>query len=223
MKNNNSMTLIELLIASVLLSFVIFGLLGIEVFSRHHLVTAERRAQTQNEVSHVLEHISKNATRAIGNERINGANTVVDIIEATGDNERSRAKFYVDGDSDGVRDTPVVNPAANQDHWMAYRYFDNLNAVATRRNTIQFCERCRNKNCNQCNSGWETVSLRGNRVSGLELVKPQDAGGVLTNNYIEATVSACWDPAESVFSCGSPDNPRVTMRARIKMPSVATN
>ena len=216
-KKYPGVTLIELLIAIVLLSIVTLGFFSIEVFSRHHVLTADRRAQAQNEASYALEHMSKNVARAIGNERINGANTVVDRGDATGGGEFRRLKVYIDGNNNGIRELPV----ANQDYWIAYRYFNNTASV-TLRNSVQFCGHCQNKTCNQCTSGWETVSLRSNKVNGFEIVKPNVAN-VLTDNYIEATVSACWDPQETNFVCGSSDNPTVTMRANIKMPSVSIN
>jgi len=209
-----SVTLIELLIAIVLLSVVVLGFGSIDMFSHYHVLTADRRAQAQNEASYALEHMSKNVSRAIGNEMINGANTVVDIANVTGGGEFRRLKVYIDANNNGVREAPV----ANSDYWITYRYFNS----GPLRNSVQFCGHCQNKTCNPCTSGWETVSLRSNKVNGFEIVKP-NAANILTDNYIEATITACWDPQETHFLCGTPDNPTVTMRARIKMPSVSIN
>jgi len=60
-------TLLELLIAMVLLVIIMLGFVSIDLFSRHHLFTADKRTKLQNEVSLVLEHMSKSVMRATGN------------------------------------------------------------------------------------------------------------------------------------------------------------
>lgn len=215
-RHKQSVTLIELLIAISLLGILALAFTSIDLFSRYHVLTADRRTQVQNEASFVLEHMSKEVVKAIGNERINGENTVVDIIESTGGGERERIKIYIDANGNGLRET-----VAGTDYWIAYRYNDNSYPTSSKRNQIEFCSRCLNKTCNNCTTGWETVSLKANQVSGFVPYKP--GGDMLTDNYLGVEISACWDPDGVPYVCGSPDNPTVNMRTRAKMPSASTN
>jgi type II secretory pathway component PulJ len=47
-------------------------------------------------------------------------------------------------------------------------------------------------------------------------------GWSLTSNYLFVNVTACWDPASS-STCGTPNNPAVTMKSRIDLPAVSTH
>ncbi len=61
------LTLIELLISVILMSLILLGFFSIDLFSRNHVVTSDRRAKVQNEISYALEHMSKYVQQANGN------------------------------------------------------------------------------------------------------------------------------------------------------------
>lgn len=63
---DNAITLIELLIAITLIGFLVYAVVGHDIFTRHQLVGAERRAKLQNEVSYCLEHMAKWISKGIG-------------------------------------------------------------------------------------------------------------------------------------------------------------
>ncbi|MCM8780689.1 MAG: hypothetical protein NC908_02040 [Candidatus Omnitrophica bacterium] len=44
-----------------------------------------------------------------------------------------------------------------------------------------------------------------------------------TNNYVDVSLVACWDPDGNPYACGTSRNPSVTMQSRIYMPSVSTH
>ncbi len=89
---SKAITLIELLIAIVLLGVMTLAFSSIDLFSRHHLRTSEMRVKIHNELSYVLETIAK------------------DVVRATGD-ENDRGIKYVNGTSFTVRiDTPGLVP-----------------------------------------------------------------------------------------------------------------
>jgi len=71
------MTLIELLISIVLLSLIVLGFASINVFSRYHVITSDRRAKLQNEVSYCMEHMTRNISMAFGNTEIDPVNSEV--------------------------------------------------------------------------------------------------------------------------------------------------
>ncbi|MDD5690964.1 MAG: hypothetical protein PHC37_04640 [Candidatus Omnitrophica bacterium] len=68
MPNRESgINLIELIVAIVLMSLVLLGFFSIELFSRHHVISTDRRAKVQNEISYAIEHMGKYVQRANGN------------------------------------------------------------------------------------------------------------------------------------------------------------
>lgn len=62
-----AVTLVELLIAVVLISLIALGFSSIDIFSRHHVISADRRAKLQNELAYALEDIQKNVSQGVGN------------------------------------------------------------------------------------------------------------------------------------------------------------
>ena len=191
LRNQKSLTLFELLIAIALLSLMVLGFVSIDLFSRHHVLTSERRAQVQNEVSYVLEHMAKQISRAIGN-----ANQPTVTIENPNPNA-TRIRVWVDGDPYA---TPSVSPNGRRDAndiEIAYQWNSNNNRV-------RYWPKFPGPN--------EEIS---NRVTNFDVSQ--------TDNYVSVELTSCWDPDGTPFGCGTSDNPTVTMRTRIKMPSVSTN
>jgi len=60
------MNLLELIVAMVLMSLVLLGFFSIELFSSHHVVTSDRRAKLQNEISYSLEYMAKYVQQGVG-------------------------------------------------------------------------------------------------------------------------------------------------------------
>lgn len=58
----------ELLIAIVLFSIIVLGLSNIDIFSRLHVISSDRRAQLQNELSNALEHMGKRVIQGVGDQ-----------------------------------------------------------------------------------------------------------------------------------------------------------
>src|SRR3989338_5081842 len=106
-----SITLLELLIAITLLSVIVLGFTSIDLFSRYHVLTADRRAKVQNEASYVLEHMAKEMVRAIGDFN----NPAVSITTTPSGNPLIRV--WVDANRNGIRDS-----VAGGDREIAYRY-----------------------------------------------------------------------------------------------------
>jgi len=196
-----SLTLVELIIAMVLVSVIVLGLSSINIFSRYHVISSDRRTKLQNEVSFILEHMNKYVSLAIGNEMINGADSVVGITQTA---NSAQMKVYIDANLNGVRD----------DYWIAYR----LDLSGTDSYRLRYCGRCLDSNCTfgQCVVPQEVL---GTRITAFNPAKPVNASGQLNRNSLSANLAACWNPAVSE----SADNPCVTMNASISMPSVSVN
>ncbi|MDD5116467.1 MAG: prepilin-type N-terminal cleavage/methylation domain-containing protein [Candidatus Omnitrophica bacterium] len=59
-------SLIELIISIVLISLVLLGFFSVELFSRHHVISSDRRTKLQNELSYSIEYMSKYVQQSCG-------------------------------------------------------------------------------------------------------------------------------------------------------------
>lgn len=208
-------TLFELLIAITLIASIVLVLCSIDLFSRHQVISSDRRIKSQNEVSYVLEHMSKEISMAIGNERVNGADSVVKTETISGD---TAIWVYVDQNRNGLRDFP---PVVGADTWIAYR-LRAATAPLDERYRIWYCPRCTDLSCTICDPSWGTAVniLTTGQISDFTRNKP--GGSTLSDNFVEIQITACWDPSGIPDACGTAANPNVTMSTRMKMPSVST-
>lgn len=205
---NKSITLIELLISIILLAVVVLGFSSIDLFSRYHVLTTDRQAQVQNDVSYALEHMSKEITKAIGNDYVYGADSVVKTGQAGAIAGDVAIRVYIDANANGLRET-----AAGTDHWVVYRYRPG-SAPASERYQLWYCPECRNAPCTQCVPAWgSSRNILSRKITDF------NANYNSGDNYVDIQVTARWDPAQSA----SNDNLQVSMKTRIKMPSVSTN
>ena len=207
----------ELLVAIALLSLIVLFLSSIDLFSHHNVISSDRRVKVQNEVSYVLERMNKEIVRAIGNERVNGPNTVVNTGNIAGD---AAIRVYIDANGNGARDT-----AAGTDCWIAYRLRPATALPVADRYQIRYCPRCTAATCVTCAApnAWGTADNILSRQITTPFIPTKPGGATLSDNFVTIEITACWDPDGVPEACGTSTNPSVTMRTRIKMPSVSTN
>ena len=210
----SAVTLVELLMALVLLSLIVLGISQVDFFSSFHLVTTDRRAQISNEATRALEHMNKQIMQAVGNEIIGGADSVVIVVanDPPGD-DNNTIRFKVD----------TSNPADNvADTWRAYLYHNN--SAATGKNQIWYCPQCSDSTCATCTPAWgDADNIIAKNIKGFTPSNPVDGSSRLNKNYVTLQIQACWDATQTNYSCGTADNPSVTVKADIRMPSVSTN
>ncbi len=220
---NKSVTLIELLIAIALFSMVILAFSSISLFSQYHLLTSERRARVQNELSYVVDHMTKEISKAIGNEWVYGEGSVIAQEHSTSPTI-DRLKIRIDSNQNGKVDNGVGG-----DKWISYTF----NPIDS--DTFWYCpDLGTNYNPNpSC-----APVLLSHKITDFDFsvlkssgtpshacptgVSNPGASGCLSVDYINVTLTTCWDPLTPT-TCGTPDKPSATMNARIKMPSVSTN
>ncbi|MDD2680093.1 MAG: hypothetical protein PHO03_04795 [Candidatus Omnitrophica bacterium] len=190
-----SVTFIELLIAIILLAVVILAINDIDIFSRHHIISSDQRAKVQNDVSRCLEHITKNASNATGNETSYGANTTVYISPDS--TNTTTLSFFTDTNGNGLRDT------GGEDYWISYNLSNN---------TLIYCNQCPNAACAVC-SGSEDVLAKD--ITAFSAAKDFTKG-----NYMNVSITGCWDPSKT---CGTSTNPSVNMSTTLTLPSLSTN
>lgn len=184
--HRSGITLMELLIAIVLLSVVVLAVSSIDLFSRYHVITSDRRARLQNELSYTLEHMTKEISKAVGNRQVQNPINITTIQGYPG------IAIYTDSDRNGQADL-----------WIAYIFYN-----VTPYYEIRYCSNCSDGWCSTCNILPLTTIARR-----IQTFTPADNN---LTNYIDVNITGRWQPALDV----SVDNPEITMRTRIKMPSV---
>ena len=201
-----ALTLIELIIATILLSLIILGFSGIELFSRYQVLSADRRASVQNNVTIALEHMAKRISMAVGNAVSDPA-----------------IRRYANGSGIRIRiDSNGNGQADGGDTWIAYCH-ENVGAPIADSEILYYPD----AGFNEPPSG-DSISLIRRVVignSGLEFVPVPASGGIfdaqrwLRDSFLEITVRCRWDPSQAA----STDNPEVTMRTIVKMAAVSRN
>jgi Tfp pilus assembly protein PilV len=96
-KKKYGLSLIELLVSVVLMSLVLLGFFTIDLFSRNHVVTADRRAKVQNDISNALEHMSKYIQRSNGNRNRNAIQALANGFRVYIDLRNTPSVFTDDG------------------------------------------------------------------------------------------------------------------------------
>ncbi|MDD5432942.1 MAG: prepilin-type N-terminal cleavage/methylation domain-containing protein [Candidatus Omnitrophica bacterium] len=208
MKNNLSgFTLMEAIISVVIFSLVILSIYSIDGFARHHVILSQRQTVLQNEVSFIMEHMRKTfAGTNVSGGAIGGlANPPVVTVNNNEFNVR------VDSNRNGEADA--------NDNWVNYRInplngvvFFTANGVVDWLSTGHIMPNFENLGAATGN----LVPSNNRSCISYRIVPP-------LNNYIDVQLTACWDPSQTSFPINTPDNPCVTLRSRINMPSVSTN
>lgn len=191
-RQNNSLTLLELIIAMVLLSLVVLSFSSMDIFSRFEVLSSDRRAKLHNEVSYVLEHMTKEIGKAIGSAGISGQEPVF-IIGGT------FIQMRIDTNGNGKLD------AYPDDRIIAYRWTNSTYKVEYCSDYIGTC----------AGPGYQTLSQKISNFTA--------SPNPIINNYVDVSLTACYEPTGTTYPCGTRDNPNVTMQTRIKMPSVSTH
>lgn len=202
-----SITLVELLIAIVLIGMIVLGLHSIELFSRFHIIASDRQAKLQNEIAYVLEHMSKKMLNAVGNT--NATDPGQRPIATNSIEVDNTIQIRTDTNSNGQRDSG--------DKQIAYRYRAPDYQIWYYSNYTD-CLDYADPSC------YEVITHKIIRPDfSTDTTQPTHFTYSSSNNYLDLQITACWDPDGDPNACGTPDNPSITMRARINMPSASTN
>ena len=93
----HSITLVELLLAVALIGLLIVGISSLDSFARLNLITSDRRVQLQNELTLVLEDMSRSIFRATGNNIDRGIASIPNGFQVRVDNNNT-PEDYTDDD-----------------------------------------------------------------------------------------------------------------------------
>jgi hypothetical protein len=177
------------------LTIIVGAILNIQNFCRFAFLNADRKSKVANDVSYIVEHVVKFISNAAGD-------TVTPAVSLTGAPEDCDSSLLVWTDSNGdgylgTGDTQVLY-CFNKTS-AALRYYANYTVMGT----------------------------PGHDTNTRELV----AGGVtaftpaVSGNKVNLTVTTCWKPFPNKFdgSCGTPNNPSMTLRTSVPLLSVSAD
>jgi len=209
---NRAVTLMELMVAIILLSMIVLYFSALEQIGRRTTLLAERKAQVQNDASYVMEHMRQQILKTIGykNMDISGTNINPIFIVSTGGGKRKLIKFWYDRDQDGQY---------NGDN-AAHDWIGCYSVRQGGNDRVTFDNHANNYNTNGACGGGETLSSRITSLT-TQPVSIQRAPFDLSSNYITLTVTACWNPSAGTCGNEKADNPQVTMQTTVTMPSVS--
>lgn len=222
------MTLVELMVSLILFTVIVTGISTFDIFGNFHAITFDRRATLQNELSLVLEHMTKTivgGSLALDNSKRGGA--IGDRI-----NEPANYPFVLDYDETGFRiriDSNNNGRLDPGDAWVGYQqvgqkmyYYPNDNAPNPNPSPT-----------NPHDSTYYEVIANHLCATDKTIMPPKQRGFYMTTPLdIEPTgppfyiYNACninlhgkWYPDLS----GGLDNPEARMTATIIAPSTSTN
>jgi len=225
--NRNGVSLLELLIAVALISVIILAVTSIDMFGRRQALDSDRRAKLQNEITFILEDMTKKISKAAGNELAQGKDSVIQHIY------RSSAipggscfptlflNFHADTNNDAIADI-----------WQGY----NFNCAT---HILRFCANCSGDSsnwCSSCSSSWETLS--SDRINFIAVAKNSAEADynwrycglgvnppcsiILDRNSLLVWIYSRYGQHTISENLYSP-NPFLTMETNIPLPLVSTN
>jgi hypothetical protein len=210
-RNNQSLTLIELIISLVLMVFIILGFYNIESFCHNNLLVSVRRARIQNDASLVLGHMTKNLLGAVVQGHVTGGaigdlNQPEPAIALAVIGIDNALKIWVDYNANGKREDSTI------DKQVAYAF--NL-----ANNEIRYYP-----NYTDNPAAFEVITQHTIRPDFSNNIAQPTHLTILAPNLLEIQISACWDPnAAAPNDCGSANNPTVRMITRVNLPAVSAN
>ena len=162
--NKQSVTLLELVISLAILGILVLSFTSIDLFSRFHVISADRRAKIQNEASNAIEHMAKQISRGVGTVA-----TVPVIINTppTGD----RIKVRTDQNLNGIIDDNTATC------FISYRF----NAAT---NQIVFFPQ-------YSIAGWSNAPA--NEQVAAQIVACAFTYNA-ANDFVTVDLTACWNP-----------------------------
>jgi type II secretory pathway pseudopilin PulG len=205
--SEGAFTLLELIIATVLVSTISLAIYSIVEFSRYHVGNADLRARIQNNASYIADHMSRNISRAIGATALGAGEMPADNTAIGG----NRAIMY------WIDTNPINGQRDNSDARQAYRWYGIAGGNAYE---LRFCPDCANADCSNCNPNWNATEVVGTNVEYWGCFNPPGPAGavILNGNSVEVQTQV----RNTAGAAITVDNPEVTMRIRIKLPAVST-
>jgi len=188
---SRGISLMELVIALILLGLVVIGISHLELFCRYNFVSTDRKTKIINDAGYVMAHMSKQIGRAIGNAGDVAVHIDNPALAACTNNVR----VWIDSDDSGIKtntDQEVMYCYNSAAHTISY--YSNYSTVAS-----------------------PSVHDYSNEVLVKDVVAfTASQSGI--NFFVN--ISTCWNasaPSGNDKSCGTVDNPLSSVQTRIPM------
>lgn len=196
--HKKALTLVELLLAVIVMSMIVLTAANVEVASRKMYFSADRQGQLQVRLSAAMEHMVKHIKLAAGGV----ANIPIE--------------FYADNRGLKIGVDSFASPGI-PDHRIAYRH-EGTN--------LRYCSEMSPWPAETCNVAWEDIAAnllltdlsQPDTTWGLVINYDEiPANGKI--NIMTITLRGRFDP----LVVSSPNNPQVEFTTDVLMPSVSTN
>lgn len=192
------LTLIELMIAIVLMGMLVLGFYSIDLFSRYHVISSDKRAKLQNEISYAIEHMSKYVQQANGNL---SRNAIQYYPLGSPSTSATGFRVYID-----LRN-PQTPADLTDDGYIDYTLSLNTLMVAC------------TANGGTCSFTPATENLTGKIIAGVagDTIMPEspDKGFYIKITDQGMAVDVGLVGRHSPLVAASPDNPQVSMKTRL--------
>lgn len=219
-KGNCSFTLVELIIAIILMGFLVLSYFSIDIFTRTHAIENERRVQLQNTASFVIEHMKKTLSGAASRSGAVGGIAAAPLTFTTVAGDPA-ILAWVDVNMNGQQDS-ADKQVAYQYNTATYQiwYYDNYTDSPL---AYEIIGKVRPGTANGfIRPGFGRIDS-GDFTADTTQIRYDLATPANFTNYFDIQIITCWDATESTDTCGSLANPIVAMHGRIAMPSVSVH
>lgn len=194
-----SISLLELLIALVLVSLLVLGIGSINTFSNYQVRNTNRRLELQNDLAYILQHMARRLSSAIGSRN----QPAMDTSDIGND---PAITVWIDGNENSKRDSYPTD-------WQTAYVFKNKLSGQGDRYKLRYYPIYVNPS-----SQHEVLSER------IYSFTPAPAPAPADFDCADIEIIACWDPADinaSDLPNGTPDNPCVKMQNTIHLLGVS--
>jgi len=155
---------LELVISLAILGILVLSFTSIDLFSRFHVISADRRAKVQNEVSNAVEHMAKQISRGVG--RVGTAPVIINT-PPTG----NRIKVRTDQNLNGLIDDNAATC------FISYRFIPATYEI------VFFPQ--------YSIAGWSNVAANVHVAAQIVACAFTYNAG---NNLVTVDLTACWNP-----------------------------
>ena len=188
--SKSAVTLIELLVALSLLGLLVVGISSLNTYAQYHLITSDRRATVQNQLSLVLEYMSRDIVRATGDSSNPGI-----FYEGLGGPEFT---IRVDGN------LPPTPHDYSDDDFIRYEYLIACPSYKIKR-IVTFYDPAKPQDIKVLNTRHVILDDANNGFTSNIL--PNASNGI----GIQVRLKGCYNPYD-IATCGSSNNPQLEMR-----------
>jgi len=208
LKDNQSTTLVELMICLVIIATIVLSLFSLETFSHSQVISADRRSKVQNTLAYCLEHMSKYVEQAGGNNNI--GYPAIALYPAAG----AKTGFQVRVDFNNPR-TPAI---PSDDAVVYYSLNSSLHTITTA--------------CSGTCGSFISEVLTRKIVGGFNNSVPASISANPTmatdgffvvvdplGNYVDIGLIGRYDPEEATSTI----NPQIGMKTRLICNNSSTN